>query len=803
MARTAEFTVTLSKASTKVVTVDYATIPGSATPPDDYTPTSGTLIFSPGETSKKVVVPVRDDDPELPQERFSVKLTNPVNATLGPNSEGICILPGEIVVPSFLDRFNWIYEAVHNNANGYFGPQTGPNAFSVPRHIPEVDSRIINEAPDYGGETVSETASFWIGLEAWKGELSEDWSGYNNAWAKIEQFYIPSPTNQPVDTYNPNSPADYIPEADTPNQYPRLAEPWAPKGVDPLAAELEATYGTKRMYLMHWIIDVEGAYGFHNGDGATKIVYINTYERGLQESSFETVTHPCWGDWNNGGSEFGYEPLFTKGKQWYEEAPYDWGKKWSYTNAPDAEVRALQWAFRADRFAAAQGKHTQIASITEKAKKMGDYLRYNLFDKYFRKIGSNRTQGGTGYDACHYLINWYAAWGGEIPETGMTGSWSYRIGCSEAHHGYQGPDVAYFLATGGGGFTPNSPSSGDVWLESLRRQIEMIRWLQSPEGPIAGGVTNSMYARYYEPTDGRQLVTFYGMYYTYAPVWHDPPSNNWVGFQAWGHGRTAHLFMEVADKTTPLANEIRPKLEVILDRLVKWFMDEAELTEDGSFTLPSNLSWVSNTAIPGQTTTSPNLEGVYEYLPSLTWDGTGDQSAFWNPSGVPNPNLHCTISSRGTDLGVAASLAVMLALYGRAKQLMGKFDTPILGSSHTPRDAVVLAKELLDRIWLSHRDGVGITIPEERADYLRLNDSVYVPSIFSGTMPNGDPIEPDVKFIDLRSFLRDDPKWPEVQAYITNPTSAPVPVFTYHRFWAQAEYAIGCGVMHKYFQSLF
>lgn len=802
MARLAVFEVNLSRAYSETVTVGYETVDGTSKAANgDYTAATGTLTFAAGELTKEISITLRDDDTAREAGTFYVKLKNPTNATVL-QQQGVVTIPGD--PNSYLSRFNYIYDSVHKPENKYFGPQTGATELQVlPLHVAGIDSLIINEAPDYGGESVSETASFWVGLEAWKGFVSGNWDGYNNAWDIISRYYVPSSTNQPVGVYDPKSPADYTPEGDLPSDYPRLSQPTAAKGFDPLYNELKSTYGTDKMFLMHWIIDVEGAYGFKNGDGAKKNVYINTYERGKQESSFETVTHGCWNDWQNGGSVYGYDPLFAKGKQWHTDAPFDWGKKWSYTNAPDSEVRAVQWAFWAKKFATEQGKAESIADSSAMASKMGDYLRYNLFDKYFRQIGNNLV-GGTEsnpYSSCHYLINWYAAWGGEVPDTGATATWGYRIGCSECHQGYQGLSTAYALATGGGGMKPLSTGGGDIWKGSLYRQIEMIRWLQSPEGAIAGGVTNSWNARYETPDDGRQAAKFYGMVYTYSPVWHDPPSNKWAGFQSWGQGRTADLFLEVADKTTALAVEIRPNLEVILDRLVNWFLNNITITAD-SFTVPSDLSWATTTPVSGKTATRPNSEGVYEYLPSLNWDGSGSYANFWSASSVPNPNLHCTVATYSPDLGVAASTAYLLTTYAQAKRLMGKFDDVIPNSSFTARNAYKVAKQLLDRIWTNYKDDHGIGISEARADYTRYADSVYVPTEFTGTMPNGDPINQSSTFISLRSFLKQDSRWSEVQAYINNPTTVAAPKFTYHRFWAQAEYAISCAAMYRYFDDI-
>jgi hypothetical protein len=76
------FTVSLSAASTKSVTVQYATADGTAVVGSDYTATSGTLTFAPGETQKIVTVLVNRDTAVESNETFTLKLSSPTNATL-------------------------------------------------------------------------------------------------------------------------------------------------------------------------------------------------------------------------------------------------------------------------------------------------------------------------------------------------------------------------------------------------------------------------------------------------------------------------------------------------------------------------------------------------------------------------------------------------------------------------------------------------------------------------------------------------------------------------------------------------
>lgn len=76
------FTISLSSATTKPVTVHYATTDSSAKQGTDYTATQGDLTFEPGETQKAVAVPILDDLLDEEDETFKLNLSAPVNATL-------------------------------------------------------------------------------------------------------------------------------------------------------------------------------------------------------------------------------------------------------------------------------------------------------------------------------------------------------------------------------------------------------------------------------------------------------------------------------------------------------------------------------------------------------------------------------------------------------------------------------------------------------------------------------------------------------------------------------------------------
>jgi hypothetical protein len=440
------------------------------------------------------------------------------------------------------------------------------------------------------------------------------------------------------------------------------------------------------------------------------------------------VPQPCWDDFQFGGKN-GYLDLFVKQNGGYT-------RQWKYTTAPDADARVVQAMYWAKIWADEQGAGNTLSPLVKKASKMGDYLRYALFDKYFKSQGcqSVKCPAGANYDSAHYLLSWYYAWGGS---TKRAGGWSWRIGSSTAHTGYQNPFAAWVLGQTQA-FKPLSKGGASDWAKSLDRQLELYRWLQTYEGAIAGGATNSWRGRYGAfPED---VNTFYKLAYVEAPVYVDPPSNQWFGFQAWTMDRIAQLYYVTGDE----------RAKVLMDRWVKWVLANTRLTKDGSFEIPSDLVWSGE--------------------PQISWSSTSQN---WNGKDIGyNKTLRVKVKSHAQDVGVAGALARTLLFYAAKAE------------DHASAN---LAKELLDRIWKKYRDEKGVSTPETRVDYKRFKEKVFIPEGWTGRMPNGEIIDPNSTFSSLRSKYQSDPAWPKITAYLSG---GKPPTFSYHRFWAQADVAL-------------
>ncbi|WP_414859319.1 glycoside hydrolase family 48 protein [Paenibacillus haidiansis] len=688
-------------------------------------------------------------------------------------------------------RFLQLYDQLKDPASGYFSPE------GIPYHSVET---LMSEAPDYGHMTTSEAYSYWMWLEALYGYYTDDWSKLEEAWDNMETYIIPvnegdGKEEQPtMSYYNPNSPATYAAEYNQPDKYPSQLSGQYAAGKDPLDAELKATYGNNQTYLMHWLLDVDNWYGYGNllnpNHTAT---YVNTFQRGEQESVWEAVPHPSQDDKSFGKAGEGFMSLFTK----ESNAP---AAQWRYTNATDADARAIQAMYWAKEFGYDNEEYL------EKAAKMGDYLRYGMYDKYFQQIGSaadGTPAAGTGKDAAHYLLAWYTAWGGGLGSSG-SGNWAWRIGASHAHQGYQNVVAAYALSDDDDALVPESPTAATDWSTSLKRMLEFYTWLQSDEGAIAGGATNSYDGAYKAYPSGTS--TFYGMAYDDAPVYHDPPSNNWFGMQAWPVERIAELYYILASNGDTSSENFQMAKQ-IMENWIDWSMDYAfadsrpvtdsegyYLDEQGNRVLGGNDPEIATVSAPGEFWIPSNLE----------WQGQPDSwNGFGNFDG--NSNLHVVTKNPGQDAGVLGSYIKALTFFAAGtKAENGSYTS--LGS-----EASQLAKDLLDAAW-GYNDGVGITTTEPRGDYYRyFTKEIYFPAGWTGTFGQGNtipgnntvPSDPAkggngvyASYTDVRPDIKNDTSWSYLEnKYNTswNPATQQwengAPEFTYHRFWSQVDMA--------------
>ncbi|GAA0560341.1 glycoside hydrolase family 48 protein [Actinomadura livida] len=713
---TATFGVRLSEAPSGDVTVTTTRTAGNS---GLSVTGGGTLTFTPQNWSTARNVEITANDTGTGTATFTS--TAPGHAAAEVTATQV-ETGGGTYTQRFLDQYNKIKDP----ANGYFSPE------GIPYHSVET---FLIEAPDHGHQTTSEAYSYLIWLEAMYGKVTQNWQPFNDSWSLMERYMIPTSEDQPTNSfYDPSSPATYAAEHPDPSDYPSPIDDSVPTGQDPIASELEAAYGTDDVYGMHWLQDVDNVYGYGNtpgggceeGPGADGPSYINTYQRGSQESVFETVPQPTCDRFEYGGPN-GFLDLFIEDDSYAEQ--------WKFTNAPDADARAIQAAYWANVWAGEQGKAGEVSATVAKAGKLGDYLRYAFFDKYFKEIGdchpASSCPGGTGKSSAHYLLSWYYAWGGAL-DSGA--GWAWRIGDGASHFGYQNPFAAWALVNDPA-LAPRGATAKADWETSLTRQLQLYKWLQSAEGAIAGGVANSWEGSYSTPPSN--LTTFFGMAYDWQPVYHDPPSNQWFGFQAWSMERVAELYQVTGNADA----------EAILDKWVDWALSE--------------------------TTVDP-ATGAIQIPSTLRWSGTPD--ADWSSaSGMPSANtgLHVSVEDHTDDVGVTAAYAKTLTYYA---------------ARSGDEAARQTAKDLLDALW-RHTDGKGVTVEETKGDYDRVNDPVYIPPGWTGTMPNGDPINSNSTFMSIRSFYEDDPDFDRVWAYANGETSTP-PVFTYHRFWAQADIAL-------------
>jgi hypothetical protein len=93
------FHVTLSRASSREVSVNFATAGGSAAAGEDFVGRTGKLTFAPGETYKTISVLVNGDPNVERHEQFSINLSGASRATIA-DATGVGTIHNDDVYPN-------------------------------------------------------------------------------------------------------------------------------------------------------------------------------------------------------------------------------------------------------------------------------------------------------------------------------------------------------------------------------------------------------------------------------------------------------------------------------------------------------------------------------------------------------------------------------------------------------------------------------------------------------------------------------------------------------------------------------
>ncbi|XP_060536285.1 exoglucanase B-like [Cylas formicarius] len=442
----------------------------------------------------------------------------------------------------YTDRFLTQYEKIHDLANGYFSSN------GVPYRCPE---GLAIVSTDYGHTTDSEALSYFIWLQATYGGVTGDFSPFNNAWQMVEDTLVPK-LQPSTSKYNHSAPI--------------LSNGlWV--GVDPLFQELANTYGTSDMYILHWLADVDNKYGFGNVNGKCEAGPGETGPSLIQLGSgsiFQQIPSPTCDNWVYGGN-YGFQ---------YQDS--DANRVWIYGAGPDADARAVQASFWASQYAKSLGKIDEISGSLQKASRLGDYLRYVLFDKSFKTVGNCidplECAPGTDRESAHYLLSWTISWGGSVDPNG----WAWRVGSSTNYYAYQNPIAAYALSSDPN-LIPRSPTAANDWKNSVERQVEFFEYTQSVEGSFAGAVTNSWKDNYEVPPSNLLDNTFYGMFY--MPSADGSSTTFWYGQQAWAVDRLVQYYYISDDQ----------KAKAILDKWVAWLLPNIKF-DGNSYSVPNFLT---------------------------------------------------------------------------------------------------------------------------------------------------------------------------------------------------------------------
>ncbi len=523
---------------------------------------------------------------------------------------------------------------------------------------------------------------------------------------------IPTHADQPTNSfYNASKPATYAPEHDTPSEYPARLDAGVSGrlGPDRRRAEERVRHGRhlrhalapgrrQRLRLRQRARQVRG------GPDRTPARPTSTPSSAARRSRSGRPSRTRPATTSSYGGTNGYLDLFTG------DASY--AKQWKFTNAPDADARAVQAAYWADVWAKEQGKGSRRLGDRRQGRQDGRlpallHVRQVLQEgrQLCRPDGLPRRhrQGQRALPAVLVL----------------------RLGRRDRHLGRLG--LAHRL----------QPHARRLPEPAGRLRAELVRRPEAQVGDRTGGLGHVAWTGSWSSTAGSSP--------TRVP---SPAARPTAGRAATRARRPARRPSTACTTTrSPSTTTRRPTsgsasrrgpwsgspsttsrrvtraAEAVLDKWVDWALSKTTINPDGTYRIPSTLQW------SGQPDTWNAVKSGRERGTSRHRRRLHQRRRAW-PAAYAKTLTYYAARSGDTEAG----------------------DT---------------AKALLDGMW-SQLPGRRWASPSRRPARTTTGSTTRCTSRPAGraTMPNGDTIEPASTFASIRSFYEDDPNWPKVEAYL-------------------------------------
>jgi Ca2+-binding RTX toxin-like protein len=184
-----KLTLSLSKAATSIVSVNYGTVNGTATAGDDYTTLAGTLTFAVGQTTQTLLIPLlTDSNTSLTTETFTLNLNTPVNGTIARTDTVITLDRDTVIGIENLIATQFSDTVTGSSLDNILEGLAGNDTIKGGTGNDTIRGGMGNDILE--GENGNDILEAGGGVDILKGGMGDDEYSFQSQWLSLEQAFV-------------------------------------------------------------------------------------------------------------------------------------------------------------------------------------------------------------------------------------------------------------------------------------------------------------------------------------------------------------------------------------------------------------------------------------------------------------------------------------------------------------------------------------------------------------------------------------------------------------------------------------